>query len=146
MFLAYETWSPRFEKRFFSFQMKSAKMHSSVPASSGTPASAGQLVVKGKQNHPAYYYRIDVYCGHEHATVYRRYSQFYWLYKQLSAFQKEEPLVMPPGSCFWRPQNDAFANNRREQLNEFLEDALQLPEMASHPAVHAFLDLGAVSS
>jgi hypothetical protein len=53
---------------------------------------------------------------------------------------------MPPGSCFWRSQDDAFAKNRMDQLSEFLQDSLKRPDMASHPAVFSFLELGAVSN
>lgn len=145
MFLAYENWSPRFEKHIFTFQVTSAKSQPSAPASTGSRPSESDFVVKGKASYPAYYYRIDVYCGRERATVYRRYSQFYWLYQQLAQFGRDEPLIMPPGTCFWRPQNNTFANARKEQLSEFLHDALQMPDMASHPAVSAFLELGAVT-
>jgi hypothetical protein len=149
MFLAFENWSPRFEKHFFTFQMQSVGLQSSAPSSNSsdeTTTSSDMVVVGGKENHPAYYYRIDIYCGHERATIYRRYSQFYWLYKTLAPFGRDEPLIMPPGSCFWRSQDDAFAKNRMGQLSEFLEDALKRPDMASHPAVFSFLELGAVSN
>jgi hypothetical protein len=151
MFLAFENWSPRFEKHFFTFQMQSVGLQSSAPSSNSsdettTSTRSDMVVVGGKTNHPAYYYRIDIYCGHERATIYRRYSQFYWLYKTLAPLGRDEPLSMPPGSCFWRPQDDAFAKNRMDQLSEFLEDALKMPDMASHPAVFSFLELGAVSN
>jgi hypothetical protein len=149
MFLAFENWSPRFEQHFFTFQMQSVGLQSSAPSSNSsdeTTTSSDMVVVGGKKNHPAYYYRIDVNCGHKRATVYRRYSQFYWLYKQLAPLGRDEPLIMPPGSCFWRSQDDAFAKNRIDQLSEFLHDALKRVDMASHPAVFAFLELGAVSN
>lgn len=167
MFLAHDQWSPRFEQHFFTIQIVAAESHTSEPASSipqliNSPAYLGRKSasvrssIPGKSNHPAYYYKIQVSMGRDRIVVYRRYSQFQWLYEQLAPrfavrtplnntgnnpALDDLPLVMPPKSCFCHVQDDRFARNRMEQLEEFLEDVLQRPNVASHAAVAAFLEL-----
>jgi hypothetical protein len=138
MYLAHEQWSPRYESTFFTVKMEAVELLSSAP--SVDPS------IRGKSNHPAYYYRVEVFCGHTSRAVFRRYSQFQWLYKQLPADNnRESVLVMPPGTCFCQPQDESFAQNRLEQLREFLRDALERPGYASHPSVVAFLELNAIA-
>lgn len=149
MFLAHDQWSPRFEKHFFTVRIIAAESHTSAPASEESSSS-----VPGKNNHPAYYYKIEVSMGHQRKIVHRRYSQFCWLHNQLdplfaatndrlsvNATQYDLPPVMPPGSCFCHLQDEKFAKNRMEQLQEFLEDALQRPNVASNESVALFLEL-----
>jgi hypothetical protein len=136
MYLAHEDWSPRYETTFYTVKVQAVELLDSAPATLNS-------VISGKSNHPAYYYRIDVYCGHSTRSVFRRYSQFHCLYKQLPRAAK---VSMPPGTCFCQPQEQAFAANRLEQLREFLRDVLQTPGYASHPSVAAFLELNEIAS
>ena len=48
-------------------------------------------------------------------------------------------MVFPPKTCPWQTQDEDFAQNRLEELREFLTDALKRPGVASHPAVKQFL-------
>jgi hypothetical protein len=137
MYLAHEDWSPRYEKStFYTVKVEAVELLDDDSA----PPPPVNSIISGKSNLPAYYYRVDVYCGHSKRSVFRRYSQFHWLYKQLP--RAATPTVsMPPGTCFCQPQEEAFAANRLEQLREFLRDVLQTPGYASHPSVVAFLEL-----
>ena len=136
MYLAHEQWSRRYEKTFYTVKLEAFELLSSAP-----PIGPS---VGGKSNLPAYYYRIDVFCGHATRAVFRRYSNFLWLYKQLSRDIRRESLVMPPGTCYCLPQDEIFARNRLEQLREFLRDVLEMPGCASHPSMIDFLELNAI--
>ena len=103
-------------------------------------------IIQGKSNLPAYYFKIQVLCGHTSRTVYRRYSQFRWLQQNLPQDKNRASPIIPPGTCFCQPQDDSFAQNRTEQLREFLRDTLESPLCASHPCVVAFLELDAIAS
>ena len=81
MYLSYEHWSPRYETCFYTFKMETFVLQTSPLSSSGGSDSQGRMVVGGKGNLPAYYYKIEVYSGHSTRCIYRRYSEFYWLYK-----------------------------------------------------------------
>lgn len=141
MFLAHDQWSPRFEKHFFTVRIIDTELFTSAPE--GNALSS----VPGKNNHPAYYYKIEVSMGKDRHIVYRRYSQFHWLFQQLAEHiraHEDTPIIMPPKShsCFFFfVQDEKFAKDRMDLLNDFLEDALQLPRAASDPAVAAFLEL-----
>ena len=177
MFLSYEHWSPRYDDTFFTIKMDSTELFHSKPPPKTTSTSsrnslpeaesAEQNVVSneeeqcgGNTNFPAYYYKIEVYCSRQPSyVIYRRYSQFHWLYKQLQMLetstsqsssgdhnnsqqqQPEQKLVFPPGTCFWYKQNDTFAQNRLVQLYEFMKDTLQIQTCANHPSVIQFLEL-----
>jgi hypothetical protein len=140
MYLVDEDWSPRFEGQFFTVKMEAAELLSSAPASTANPK------IGAKSTFPAYYYKIDVFCGYTTRSVFRRYSQFYWLYNQLPRDNSEAAPVMPPGTCFFQPQDDLFAQNRLDQLREFLRDLLLQPGNASHRAVAVFLELDSFGS
>jgi len=114
----------------------------------------------GKHRFPAFYYKIDISRERQRYSVLRRYSQFQWLYHQIVHYtppqpsllphEEEErvggttslePLKFPPKTCPWQVQDDDFAQNRMEELRDFLSDALKRPFVASHPAVKQFLKL-----
>jgi hypothetical protein len=85
-------------------------------------------------------------CGHQARTVLRRYSQFEWLYQNLppSITHFDEPLHLPPKTpCLCQQQSDSFAQNRMEQLQDFLRDVLIRRGAAQHDAVATFLELEA---
>lgn len=144
MYLSHEHWSPRFETTFFTVKVEVAEVFDSLVACSPD--------IGGKTNVPAYYFRLDIFCGQVKHCVYRRYSHFLWLYQQLPPPKTERgapknSIIMPPGTCFCQLQDDRFAQNRMEQLREFLlEDILPRPEYASHPSVVTFLELDALGT
>lgn len=144
MYLPIDQWSSRFDSNFYSVKIESKELLSECPASTFTPP--------GRNNHPAYYYLITVFRAKEKKIVPRRYSHFRWLYDQIVDYKYAprhpdielpalQPMVMPPKTCPWQQQDDDFAQNRLEQLQEFLTDALTRPGIANHPAVKQFLDL-----
>lgn len=137
MYLAHEDWSPRFEKTFYTVKMEGYEFLQSLPATTTANPSIG-----GKNNFPAYYFNVKIFCGHESRVVQRRYSQFKWLHEQLqrSISHEGEPLMLPPGS-WCQPQNDDFAQNRSELLKDYLRDALVRKGVAKHDAVVRFLEL-----
>lgn len=131
MFLAADNWSPRFENTFFTVKLESFELLQSDPET-----ITSSVLSKGKGNFPAYFYKIDVLCGHERQSVLRRYSQFDWLASVVRA-----DAEMPPKTWICQMQNDSFAQNRLEQLREFLDELLATPGVAKEPAVIAFLAL-----
>jgi hypothetical protein len=167
MYLEHEDWSPRYEDTFFTVRLDRFKLFASLPdafeLSTLLPDADGDgdgdgddddhHTVGGKTNFPAYYYEIEVFCGrHEPRIVFRRYSQFKWLYEKLpknltNGSIVNERIVFPPGSpCLCHSQNDEFAKNRSEQLSEFLKDALTRKGVASQEFVAEFLELDLISS
>lgn len=142
MYLPIDQWSPRFDSTFFSVKIESTQKCDSLP-----PLKEG---IGGNTHCPAVYFDVIVFCEHRKLVLLRRYSNFYWLYEQVKDFQPPhvegdfaiyEPLVMPPKTCFFQPQDDEFIKNRKEQLGEFLDDLLSRPSYAEHPAVRLFFDL-----
>ena len=155
MYLEHEDWSPRYEDTFFTVRLDRFKLFASLPdaGADGDGDDDDDHTAGGKTNFPAYYYEIEVFCGrHEPRTVFRRYSQFKWLYEKLPKNLKNgsivnERLVFPPGSpCLCHSQNEEFAKNRSEQLREFLKDALTRKGVASQEYVAKFLELDFISS
>lgn len=139
MFLTAEMWSPRYENTFYTIKMEKFELISSPQEWMKAPS-----LIKGKTSFPAYYYKIDVCCGHASHSVLRRYSEFVWLRKTLeSTIQIPE---MPPGTCFFQAQDDKFAQNRLEQLRDFLEGFLQCPGVSSDTAVVSFLELTSLAT
>jgi PX domain len=140
MYLPNGYWSPRYDSAFYTVKME-GKEYLKVPPINTTPAIDGM-------SGPAYYYIVVVYREHTKRPLFRRYSHFKWLLEQLSAHppaevQPPDPkrIHLPPGTCPFQWQNDTFAQNRMEELEEFLSDVLARPGYASHPAVAAFLEL-----
>jgi hypothetical protein len=153
MYLEHEDWSPRYEDTFFTVRLDRFKLFASLPDAGADGGDDDDHTVGGKTNFPAYYYEIEVFCGrHEARIVFRRYSQFKWLYEKLpknltNGSIVNERLVFPPGSpCLCHSQNDVFAKNRSEQLSEFLKDALTRKGVASQEYVAKFLELDFISS
>ena len=143
MYLEHEDWSPRYQDTFYTVRLDHFELFASLPNTTAVDDPP-----PGKTNFPAYYYKIEIVCGrHDPKVIFRRYSQFKWLYETLprnitAGSVNDESLSFPPGSsCFCRPQNDEFARNRSEQLREFLREALTRRDVASHDAVALFLEL-----
>jgi PX domain len=191
MYLPPDVWSPRYDGSFFTVRCSGYEKRqrgpneddaAAAPDSSDDPASGiaassggdggGDCFQYhwcggggGRDTYPAYYYKITVYREHTQTIVWRRYSQFYWLFRQLQRTTsnnaaapaavtaarsgdggKVARLRMPPGTCPWQlqHQSDAFAANRQGQLAEFLSGLLldlHPPDAMSHPALLEFLEL-----
>jgi len=138
LYLQHDDWSPRYQDTFYTVRLEQFELLASAPvATSNLPANH----LGSKTSFPAYYYKIEVFCGrHAPRTVFRRYSQFKWLYENIP----NEALCLPPaGGCFCTPQTENFARNRTMDLMEFLEEALARREIASHDTVAQFLELDA---
>ena len=147
MYLPIDQWSPRFDSTFFSVKIEGAtKKNDNLP-----PLKEG---IGGKTNLPAVYYEVSVFCEHRKITFLRRYSNFKWLYDQIEAsppkppesvdgeaFDEGPPVSMPPGTCFFQVQDDAFIQNRKEQLRELVDDLLKRPGYSEHPAAVLFFEL-----
>jgi len=141
-YLAHDHWSPRFGATFFTTKIISRKRILSKNAKSMKESLT--LQNEGRTNLPACYYAIEVLYGPSKHICHRRYSQFEWLFLQLSKScnTKELPFSIPsktyPCVCISR---DELVEDRQNKLNKFLMDSLQIPGNASHPAVITFLDL-----
>jgi hypothetical protein len=146
MYLSFDQWSPRFDSTFFSFKLPSKALLASPPDN-----EASNDRIPGNKNHPAWYYTIQVYSERRSHSITRRYSQFRWLYDELRSHPpdaiheqdapNQPPISIPPKTCPFQFQTEDFAQNRLEQLHDFLKDALQRPGYASHPAVSQFFEL-----
>mmetsp|Transcript_3158 Transcript_3158/g.3573 ORF Transcript_3158/g.3573 Transcript_3158/m.3573 type:complete len:153 (-) Transcript_3158:167-625(-) len=146
MYLDQKDWSPRYEDTFYTIRLDRFELFTLLPDIS---IGGDDDTIEGKTNLPAYYYKIQIYCGRRERSVYRRYSQFKWLNENLpkNIPNDTEQLTFPPRSpCLCYSQNEEFAKNRLEQLREFLRDILTRRGVASHDAVAKFLELDFVAS
>jgi hypothetical protein len=141
MYLPKDVWSPRYDSTFFSIKLAGKELLTEPPE--------GHQDLGGKTSFPAYYYDVVVFQERTQKSVHRRYSEFKWLYDQVSKHPptdeqapNAEPLRMPPGTCPFQWQNEDFAQNRLEALAEFMGVLLERPGYAAHPAVLTFLELG----
>ena len=134
MYLDAQDWSPRFGETFFTIKMGSFELLESQ--------SEGTVSFGGKTSFPAFYYCIEVYCGKAKHLVWRRYSDFAWLYRRIRSLFPEKALSLPPGTCFCHNQSLQFAENRACQLREFMQDCLLIPNLSSQHEVLEFLELG----
>lgn len=151
LYLPKDEWSPRYDATFYFVKIEDKKLVTTETAREHLGSFLIEAVppsVGGNTVLPAYYYEVVVYREHSKKSLLRRYSQFKWLYDQLKAHPPSDeqlpsarPIQMPPGTCLFQRQDDAFAQNRLEQLNEFIDDVLGRPGYASHEATLAFLQL-----
>eukprot|EP00535_Pseudo-nitzschia_heimii_P009483 CAMPEP_0197185380 /NCGR_PEP_ID=MMETSP1423-20130617/11829_1 /TAXON_ID=476441 /ORGANISM="Pseudo-nitzschia heimii, Strain UNC1101" /LENGTH=158 /DNA_ID=CAMNT_0042636419 /DNA_START=103 /DNA_END=579 /DNA_ORIENTATION=- len=143
MYLAHEDWSPRYQDTFYTVKLENFELVTLPSASSDLDLPSNEF--GSKTNFPAYYYKVEVFCGrHPPRTIYRRYSQFKWLYENLPTIGGGEPLPFPPAkSCFWSPQTESFARGRSGDLRDFLTEALTRKGIAGLEIVAEFLELHA---
>ena len=143
MYLEHDDWSPRYQDTFYTVRLEHFELLTSPRPVVDAAYLPSNHQLGGKTNFPAYYYKLEVFCGrHRPKTVFRRYSQFKWLYENLSNETLSFPLA-GVGCIFCSPQTDNFANNRKGDLKDFLEEALSRREIASHEIVAQFLELDA---
>mmetsp|Transcript_7592 Transcript_7592/g.9088 ORF Transcript_7592/g.9088 Transcript_7592/m.9088 type:complete len:156 (-) Transcript_7592:285-752(-) len=147
MYLAPKHWSPRYDEAFFTVKITSLQKMTSSP-------SAEDHGIGGRTHHPAVYYEVKVLRANETFTMYRRYSNFRWLYDQITKFPPatenkqsgkhaidDTPIQLPPGTCLLQPQDEEFIQQRMEDLAEFVNDMLERPGYACHPSVSKFFQL-----
>jgi hypothetical protein len=141
MYLEHDDWSPRYQDTFYTVRLEHFERLTSPPPVADAHIPPNHI--GGKTSLPAYYYKLEVFCGrHPPKTVFRRYSQFKWLYENLPNETLSFPLA-GIGCTFCSPQTHNFANNRKGDLKDFLEEALTRREIASHEIVARFLELDA---
>lgn len=150
LYLPKNCWSARYNASFYTVKIESKRLVSSLEEINYSSSQyASSKMIGGNDGLPAYYYEIVVYREHNKNSIFRRYSQFKWLHEQLTAIPQTgehgiihaTPLKFPPGTCLFHKQDDSFAQNRLEQLAEYLDETLSRPVYAKHPAVVAFLEL-----
>lgn len=144
MYLPESHWSPRYDSTFYTIQFNGFTLVRDNPPS--VPPK-----IQGKTSLPAYYYSITVCREHEKRILQRRYSQFWWLFQQITSHPPvvlppnplaAKPIQMPSGTCpLFQWQDDNFAATRQEQLSQFMDDILGRPGYANHTAVKVFLEL-----
>lgn len=152
MYLPQKMWSPRYEDSFYTVRVDGFHKFESAPEDAATAAAASGI--GGHSHHPAFYYKVILNRSQTTKEMWRRFSQFQWLYRQVNASPpvladanaaehqaQAEPLKLPPGTCWWPVQSPQLAAKRVELLGEFLDNLLSRPGYASHPAVVAFLEL-----
>mmetsp|Transcript_27230 Transcript_27230/g.63779 ORF Transcript_27230/g.63779 Transcript_27230/m.63779 type:complete len:166 (+) Transcript_27230:158-655(+) len=149
MYLEPEDWSPRYQDTFYTVRLDRFKRFASPPNSiaADSDSSLPSNTLGAKTGFPAYYYKVEILCGrHDPKVVYRRYSQFKWLYQNLPRAVRvgasdDQPIEFPPGSGCLCSQNEDFAKNRLLQLREFLNEVLVRRGVASNEVVAQFLEL-----
>lgn len=153
-FLSHEHWSPRYDVTFYTIQFLNSTeiLHKNGDLLEAFDGITHQShpPVPGNTDFPAVYYTIEVLYGHSRHIIKRRYSQFRWLYDQLSGIQNPLPnhehLKFPPKSIFsWFsttciPPNEEFTERRLVKLNEFVNTALKYPCYSQHESIVVFLE------
>ena len=140
MYLEYDDWSPRYQDTFYTVRLEHYELLNSPPAATSQlpPNHLGS-----KTNFPAYYYRVKVFCGrHPPRIVYRRYSQFKWLYENLPKTLSSGTIFPSGRACFLCvPNTESVAKARKDDLKDFFEGALAKRDIASNEIVAQFLEL-----
>ena len=146
LYLPKPQWSPRFEDSFYTVCVDGFQRWDQSPADDTATTT---LSVGGHAHHPAFYYKVVLQRGSTRREMWRRFSQFAWLYHNVKASPpppvdgappEAEPLRLPPKTC-WPFQSQELAAQRVQLLSSFLDDLLGRPGYASHPAVLAFLEI-----
>ena len=95
-YLQEENWSPRFDETFFAIKMEARQQLQKAPVSANSDSMSASvatnrsslpntMTVGGRNTFPACYYDIQILFGHSKHVLYRRYSQFVWLYNTLTS-------------------------------------------------------------
>jgi len=148
-YLNKKDWSHRFEKRFFTLEME-------APSISLETLPYTEQTIGGRTKLPAYYYTIEVSPGTsvpegddipESIKVFRRYSEFEWLYNKLKSTSTDSSKTfptLPPKTSFCQTQTEEFRKDRQSELFAFLDDVLSMPGTVQHVAMKEFLMLGVI--
>ena len=166
LYLPKNQWSPRFEDSFYTVRVDTFQRFDEAPsnATNNDETENGDTHMRcnigGHGHHPAFYYKVILRRGTATHEMWRRFSQFQWLWRQVQKSppheevssttaqqqqDEDEPLKLPPGTC-WPFQSNELAAKRVQLLTTFLDDMLSRPGYANHPAVLAFLELDNSSS
>jgi len=149
-YLPVDQWSPRYiDPPFFTFKIESRTLLTDSPE---TVEFLKKFSVK--TNHPAIYFKVEIFCGKRNHIFYRRYSQFRKLYdfmledppllSSISSIDPEstyQPLFFPPKTCPFYEVSEEFLDDRQRDLADFLQDLLIRPGFAQHPVLKIFLEL-----
>ena len=142
LYLPKNQWSPRYEDSFYTVRVEAFQRFEVAPAE--IPSALG-----GNSHHPCFYFKIILQRGHTTKEIWRRFSNFQWLYNRVQAAPPrvdegnsgaDNPLKLPPGTC-WPFQSEQLGEKRVKLLGEFLDDMLCRPGYANHPSVLTFLEL-----
>jgi hypothetical protein len=147
MFLPVDKWSPRYDKQFYTIRMDKYTIVDRPP----TTSTSGDVfsdtcnfldICGSKNNFPAVYYEISVFCGTEHNTCLRRYSQFQQLCNKLDPNGSMGiKKLLPQKTHPFHKDTDAFLVERMEGLYRFMKDILVRPECVNNSLIEQFLDL-----
>ena len=136
MFLPPDKWSPRFGEQFYTVKMAKF-LKCQTPPTTDSFASDTCSCFSSPVG-PAVYYEVMILSGNSSQCVYRRYSEFHYLWKKTGGFG----LVLPPKTSLFHEDTDEFLNGRLEELYLFLTKALAFRECSGNAMVERFLGLG----
>ncbi|XP_030071056.1 serine/threonine-protein kinase Sgk3 [Microcaecilia unicolor] len=86
-------------------------------------------------------YKVIVTMGRCEWFVFRRYTEFDKLYNTLRKQFPSTNLKIPAKRIFGDNFDPDFIQQRREGLNDFIQNLLRHPELCNHPDVKAFLQM-----
>ncbi|XP_029447275.1 serine/threonine-protein kinase Sgk3 isoform X3 [Rhinatrema bivittatum] len=86
-------------------------------------------------------YKVIVTMGRNEWFVFRRYAEFDKLYNTLRKQFPSTNLKIPAKRIFGDNFDPDFIQQRREGLNDFIQNLLRHPELCNHPDVKAFLQM-----
>lgn len=147
MFLPVDKWSPRYEKQFYTIRMDKYTIVDRPPTTSTSGDAFNDTcnfldICGSKNNFPAVYYEISVFCGTEHNTCLRRYSQFLQLCNKLDPNGSMGiKKLLPQKTHPFHKDTDAFLVERMEGLYRFMKDILVRPECVNNSLIEQFLDI-----
>ena len=151
MYLPEDKWSPRYDEQFYTIRMKkyiTIKDPSELPNNSDPfpdddgPCSSILSFCSPHKKYPATYYEIQVLRGTTSHTIYRRYSQFHQLCKQMDpsgTMKLKQSLPSKTGP--FHNISEKYLEERRERLYIFMREVLIRQECVNNVLVGRFLML-----
>ena len=107
---------------------------------SGIRSVITKTETRGPYTRPFTVYFIHTKTAFSVKGVCKRFSDFKELDLKIKKAFKNFNSPFPPDKVFNSMQPE-FVNERRKQLQRYLDDALSVPEIASFPELHAFLNI-----
>ena len=107
---------------------------------SGIRSVITKTETRGPYTRPFTVYFIHTKTAFSVKGVCKRFSAFKELDAKIKKAFKTFNSPFPPDKVFNSMQPE-FVNERRKQLQRYLDDALSVPEIASFPELHAFLNI-----